>query len=419
MTPKLKSIILHALCIAASVQAAPQVGPSPPSSCAASAAPTPSATGTTNPLTDGERDELFDLHEQLVEIPSISRNETECAEFVNEYLIDLGYHVEKVNVGPGRFNVFAYPQQLKNQSVWPEVLITSHIDTVPPFIPFERREKNGTVYHYGRGTVDAKGPVAAMIVSAHKFFQSRSNSSTTPRLGMLFVVGEEIGGDGMKAFASYAKNVTFRAGIFGEPTEGKLASGHKGSHGVTLEVTGRPAHSAYPWLGISAIDWLIEGMTALNQLEPYLPSSDLLGASTLNIGRISGGIATNIVPESANASVSIRIATNSTQEIRNLVEESLALVKKRAQGAGAVFNVTYAATPYPAVILDTDVPGLEVAPVFYGTDIPSLPQVEKKYLYGTSTIQIAHTALEEISQDDLVEAAEAYGMILEHLFPAA
>lgn len=410
-----RSIIL-VLCVALA-QAVPQVGPSPPSSCAASVVPTPSATGEVVSLTSTEQDELFDLHEQLVDIPSISRNETECAEFVHEYLSDLGYYVERVNVGPGRFNVFAYPQELRNQSVWPDVLITSHLDTVAPFIPFERREKNGTVYHYGRGTVDAKGPVAAMIISAHSFLQSRSNSTTTPRLGMLFVVGEEIGGDGMKAFATYASNVTFRAGIFGEPTEGKLASGHKGSHSVTLEVTGRPAHSAYPWLGISAIDWLIEGMVALNLLEPYLPSSELLGAGTLNIGRISGGIATNIVPESANASASIRIATNSTEEIRTLVEESLAVIKKRAEGAGAVFNVTYAATPYAAVILDTDVPGLEVAPVFYGTDIPSLPQVEKKYLYGTSTIQIAHTPLEEISQGDLVEAAEVYGMILRHLFP--
>jgi hypothetical protein len=124
---------------------------------------------------------------------------------------------------------------------------------VPPFYPFERREENGTVFHYGRGTVDAKGPIATMIIASHKFFGSRSD---TPRLGMLFVVGEEIGGTGMKAFASYAQNTTFRACIFGEPTEGKLASGHKGSLGLTLDIKGKSAHSAYPWLGISAINYL-------------------------------------------------------------------------------------------------------------------------------------------------------------------
>jgi acetylornithine deacetylase len=285
---------------------------------------------------------------------------------------------------------------------------------VPPHIPFERRVKNGTVYHYGRGSVDAKGAVAPMIIAAHNFLQSRTD---TPRLGLLFVLGEEIGGEGMKAFATYAKNVTFRAAIFGEPTEGKLASGHKGSMGVTLEIKGKAAHSAYPWLGISAINYVADSIVALNALEPYLPAGELLGASTLNVGRISGGLASNIVPENVNASISIRVAEGSPDDIRVLVEEVLAPIKRRAVSAGATFNLTVSSSAYGPIILDTDVPDLEVAPVFYGTDIPSLPQVKKKYLYGTGSIQIAHTALEELNQDELVTAAESYIKILQHLFP--
>jgi acetylornithine deacetylase len=184
-------------------------------------------------LTAEETDELFSLHEELVSIPSISEDELECAEFLSEYLAELGYCVEKVPAGEtGTYNVFAYAQELKDEGLWPEVLISSHIDTVrivpvvrnvkcsvqsqvPPFYPFERREEKGTVYHYGRGTVDAKGPIATMVIASHKFFKSRIE---TPSLGMLFVVGEEIGGTGMIAFAKYASNTTFRAGIFGEPT---------------------------------------------------------------------------------------------------------------------------------------------------------------------------------------------------------
>lgn len=285
---------------------------------------------------------------------------------------------------------------------------------VPPFIPFERRDKNGTIYHYGRGTVDAKGCVAAQIIAAHNFFESRND---TPPVGMLFVVGEEIGGDGMKAFASHANRTNFTAAIFGEPTEGKLASGHKGSLGVTLNVTGKAAHSAYPWLGINAIDYLVEGITALNYLAPSLPSSELLGQSTLNVGRITGGLAGNIVPENANASVSIRVAGATPDKIKDMVDIALAPVIQRAEYNNATFNLIYGAATYGEIHLDTDVPDLEVAPVFYGTDIPSLPQVDKKYLFGSSTIQIAHTALEEISQDELVLAAEAYGKILRHLVP--
>jgi acetylornithine deacetylase len=245
-----------------------------------------------------------------------------------------------------------------------------------------------------------------MIIATHKFFESRSD---TPRLGMLFVVGEEIGGTGMKAFASYAKDTTFRAAIFGEPTEGKLASGHKGSLGLTLDVKGKSAHSAYPWLGVSAINYLAEAIVALNLLEPALPRSDLLGATTLNTGRIQGGVAGNVVAESAHEN-------DAVSTIRDMIEGMLSPLVARAREANATFSLIFANSTYPAPILDTDVEGLEVAPVFYGTDIPSLPQVEKRYLFGTGTIEVAHTPNEGLSQDELVEAAEAYGLILESLF---
>jgi len=82
-------------------------------------------------LTTEETDKLFSLHEELVNIPSISEDEVECANFLSEYLSELGYYVEEVPVGDtGTFNVFAYPQALKDEGAWPEVLITSHIDTV-------------------------------------------------------------------------------------------------------------------------------------------------------------------------------------------------------------------------------------------------------------------------------------------------
>ncbi|KAB2102693.1 hypothetical protein AG0111_0g9033 [Alternaria gaisen] len=406
----IKSLV--ALVFLRSAIAAPQASVSP--SAVSSASPSASSSVT---LTAEETDDLFSLHEVLVNIPSISGDEVEGAEFLSEYLSNLGYYVEEVPVGDtGTFNVFAYPQELKDEGVWPEVLITSHIDTVPPFYPFERREENGTVYHFGRGTVDAKGPVATMIVASHKFFQSRTD---TPSLGMLFVVSEETGGAGMKAFAQYASNTTFRAGIFGEPTEGKLASGHKGSLRVDLDVLGKSSHSAYPWLGVSAINYLTEAIVALNMLEPALPRSELLGATTLNAGVIAGGVAGNVVPEHANASIVVRIARSeddAVEIVQDMMAGMLSPIVARAKAANATFDVRFSNTTYPAPILDTDVEGLEVAPVFYGTDIPSLPQVEKRYLFGTGTIEVAHTPDEMLSQDELVQAAEAYGMILESLF---
>jgi acetylornithine deacetylase len=275
---------------------------------------------------------------------------------------------------------------------------------------------NGTVYHYGRGTVDAKGPIATMVVASHKFFQSRAD---IPSLGMLFVVGEELGGTGMKAFAKYASNTTFRAGIFGEPTQAKLASGHKGGLRLDLDVRGKSAHSAYPWLGVSAINYLAEAIVALNMLEPALPRSELLGAATLNTGGIAGGLAANVVPDNANASIAVRIARSeddAVDVVKDMIAGMLSPIVTRAQEANATFEVRFSNASYPAPVLDTDVEGLEVAPVFFGTDIPSLPQVEKRYLFGAGTIEVAHTPDEGLSQDELVQAAEAYGMILEALF---
>jgi acetylornithine deacetylase len=112
------------------VAAAPQA--SQPSASISSATSSASASASALPsLTTEEQDELFNLHEELVNIPSISNDEVTCAEFVSDYLKELGYYVEKVPVGnTSTYNVFAYPQALKDEGVWPEVLITSHLDTV-------------------------------------------------------------------------------------------------------------------------------------------------------------------------------------------------------------------------------------------------------------------------------------------------
>jgi len=115
----------------ASVHAAPQA-----SQALSASSVTPSASASPS-LTSEERDELFQLHEELVNIPSISSDEVECADYISEYLEELGYHVEKVPVGnTSTFNVFAYPSALKDEGVWPEVLITSHIDTVRTALKF-------------------------------------------------------------------------------------------------------------------------------------------------------------------------------------------------------------------------------------------------------------------------------------------
>ena len=170
---------------------------------------------------------------------------------------------------------------------------------------------------------------------------------------------------------------------------------------------------------MSAIKYLAEAIVALNMLEPALPRNELLGATTLNTGRIVSRLVGNVVPENANASIVVRIASredDAVSIVQDMIAGMLSPIVKRAEEANATFDIRFSNTTYPATLLDTDVEGLEVAPVFYGTDIPSLPQVEKRYSFGTGTIEVAHTPDEGLSQDELVQTAEAYGMILESLF---
>ena len=84
----------------------------------------------------------------------------------------------------------------------------------------------------GRGSVDAKGSVAAQIVAVQGLREQLKED-----ISLLFVVGEETGGDGMRAFSSWSERPSpaHEVVIFGEPTEGKLVCGHKGILGFTIQ----------------------------------------------------------------------------------------------------------------------------------------------------------------------------------------
>jgi acetylornithine deacetylase len=107
----------------------------------------------------------------------------------------------------------------------------------------------------------------------------------------------------------------------------------------------------------------------------------------------------------------------SVEAVRDMIAGVISPLISEFVAQGGTFDATFSEAFYPAQILDTGIPGLEEAPVFYGTDIPKLPNVEQRYLFGAGTIEVAHTPNEQLSQEELVKGAEAYGLILRHLFP--
>lgn len=280
---------------------------------------------------------------------------------------------------------------------------------MPPYWPYEVKAHSTEIW--GRGSVDAKACVAAQTIAVLDLLQSSKHQIPEGSLSLLFVVGEEVDGYGMRFFSDH-KPTNYSAVIFGEPTEGKLASGHKGSFTFFVKVKGKAAHSGYPWLGISANTVIVEALSKLIELESALPSSEKLGNSTLNIGLIDGGVAANVVAEYAEAKVAIRVAAGTPNEIKSLVAEALAETKNKAESNGGSLEIELIGRPFGPVDIDSDVKGFDTITVNYGTDIPNLVGDHKRYLYGPGSILVAHSDHEHLKVSELELAAKDYQKLI-------
>ncbi|TGO07772.1 hypothetical protein BTUL_0248g00150 [Botrytis tulipae] len=344
---------------------------------------------------------LLELHKSLVEIGSITGNEHDVGAFLISYLKEQNLTVEIQDVdlvesssSPGnkRQNVLAYIGN-KRQT---RTLVTSHIDTVPPFWPYERRGDE----IWGRGSVDAKASVAAQITAYQDLIAAGKIHEGD--VALLYVVGEETLGAGMKEANNLG--LSWETVIFGEPTELKLAAGHKGIMSLRITAKGKAGHSGYPSLGRNANAMLIPALYELGRMD--LPWSEKYGNTTLNIGRVDGGVAANVIAEDAMAKIAIRIAAGTPEELRKLV---LDVIEKTGQDLDVEFTQGYG-----PVHCDSDVEGFETITVNYGTDVPNLEGDHKRYLYGPGDILVAHSDHEHLKISDLEEAVGGYKKLIEH-----
>ena len=329
---------------------------------------------------------LFELTRALVDIDSVTPNEFEIGNYLHDCLRPLAGQydgrIELMPVAPRRNNVYASWGE-------PDVVLSTHMDTVPPFIP--SREDDERIW--GRGACDTHGIAASMIKATEALLEEGVRN-----LGLLFVVGEEV--DGVGAMKANENPPGSRYLINGEPTENLLGLGTKGALRLELEASGRSVHSAYAELGDSAIDKLLDNLQALRQV--HWPVHEILGDTTLNIGTISGGKAANVVPDHAAASVAIRVVSD-LEDLKKLVFSTLDE------------RVTVAiASEVPAVHLKS-VPGFETTIVKYATDIPKLTRWGQPLLIGPGTIHVAHSADEHVPKKQLHEAVELYKSLVKQL----
>ncbi|WP_396218852.1 M20/M25/M40 family metallo-hydrolase [Gemmatimonas sp.] len=322
------------------------------------------------------------LATELLSVESTTGRERDAVDFAARWLVERGWNVSLQEVEPGRSNVWATRRG-------GGVTLSTHLDTVPPYVP-PRLEGNRL---YGRGSSDAKGIAAAMMIAAQRLADVGEE-----RVDLLFVVGEEKGSPGARA--ANRLPATSRFLVNGEPTESKLASGCKGAQRVIVRVRGREAHSAYAHLGSSALDPLLELLPQLRDL--VLPADPVLGETTYNIGVLRAGTEANIVPGLAEAEIMIR-----------LVGDVAPVKQAFSEWAGSRAELIWG-SHIPAQYFHV-LNGFEVVPVAYTSDIPLLDRWGTPLLFGPGSIHVAHTPIEYVDVVELEASVGAYERIVRTL----
>ncbi len=313
-------------------------------------------------------------------IDSTTGIETKVIDAMEDLLESRDWQVQRIPVTGGRDCILARSRPD------PVVTLSTHLDTVPPFIP---PKLNGDKLS-GRGACDAKGIAAAMVLAAERL---RADGVAA---ALLFVVGEETTHDGARAANQWAAtHLTERPRVLinGEPTESTLALGTKGAMRAVVRTTGRAAHSAYPELGDSAITRLVSMLTELDTLS--LPSDPLLGRTTINIGGISGGVADNVIAPAAEARLMARLVTPA--------EDVFGVLQRWAEGRA---HLEQGVTVPPVRLTALD--GFPTSVAAFATDLPSLTRWGTPYLFGPGSVHVAHTDDEHVSVAELERAVDAY-----------
>jgi acetylornithine deacetylase len=330
---------------------------------------------------------VFELTRALVDIESITENEGPVAAYLLDHLAELaartGGKAERMDVEPGRFNLLA---------TWgePRVTLSTHLDTVPPFFP----SREDAEFIWGRGACDAKGIIAAMVAASEKLL-----GEGVKNFGMLFVVGEERNSAGADVAAKAGRGSRYL--VNGEPTESKMALASKGILRYELIAQGKMAHSAYPELGESAIEKLLDALDAIRKLQ--LPSDPQLGPTTMNIGTISGGRAPNVIPDAAKAEIMIRLVGDA-QPVRDAFERAV-------EGRADLVEIL----TIPPVRFAT-VKGLPTSVVSFATDVPVFGTTwGQPLLFGPGSILVAHTTEERISKKELAASVDVYADVVKKL----
>ena len=324
---------------------------------------------------------------EAIKFKSLSGFEQEVVQYFKREMELLGWSPVYLPVTGDRANLYV-------EFGSPKILFTTHLDVVaaPPEL-FSPRVIQDSLY--GRGACDAKGIAATMMVVAQQLLcQGQSG------FGILFVVGEEHDGAGAQAAARQLPNRGIQFIINGEPTEGVVASSHKGGLGFTVAVSGTACHSGYPEAGVDANRLAIElGHRLLNL---NLGEDSKLGKATINLGRIDGGMGASVISPRATIEGLVR-TVGPNAAVVNRIKEVV---------SPFILEITY---DVPCSDL-LEIPSLPSSVVAFCCDIPFFSTLgAQAVLYGPGSILRAHTDNEYITRNEIESAIAGYHTIFQYL----
>lgn len=282
--------------------------------------------------------EIEDLLIQLIAIESHSEvlgQEMRLAVYMQQWFHDQGIECQIQEAIPGRPNLIA---RLVGSGGGKSLLLNGHLDTVPPYDmsnPFQARQIGDRLY--GRGSVDMKGALAAMMMTLAAIH--RSDTSLDGDVIFAATAGEETYSPG----AYHLARSGFRAdyAIVGEPTGMKVGIAHKGVAWFEADFVGRSVHGSVPEQGVNAI---YRASRWINYIQDhYLPElklrhHPLLGSPSLNIGMIQGGTRPVIVPNQCAIGFERRLLPGESAESA-LAELELTLEAVRQEHPGFDGNI--------------------------------------------------------------------------------
>ena len=341
---------------------------------------------------------LSDLHtlfRQIVDVESVSRDERRLADLVEQALLGCP-HLEVLRQDN---NIVARTSLGRDQ----RVIIAGHLDTVPVAgnLPSHLEERDGRAFLVGRGTADMKGGVAVALHLA------RALTEPVHDITWVFYECEEIEATANGLGHIAQTHPDWLAGDFAvlmEPTSARIEGGCQGTTRFKLTTHGTAAHSARSWLGHNAIHELADLLADIRAypVREAVEVEGLVFHEGLNATIVSGGVAGNVIPDTAELYVNYRFAPDLE------AEDALAAMRRTFERPGVDFEVldlSPAARPgldRPAAREFCAAVGGEPRPKYGWTDVArfsalGVPAVN----YGPADAGKAHAVDECCPLDDL------------------